>query len=60
MEADPSSEFVYSSDKRSASIGDFVRQLLEEKQFLGTVLPRIPTLASRDILAKLTSLDERR
>ncbi len=34
--------------------------LLEEKQYLGTVLPRIPTLANRDILAKLHSLDERR
>ena len=60
METDEESEFVYSSDKRCASIGDFVRQLLEEKQFLGTVLPRIPVLASRDILAKLHSLDDRR
>ena len=42
-------------------MGDFVRQLLEDKQFLGqTVLPRIPELTKRDILAKLHLLDDRR
>lgn len=60
METGSDTEFEYSSDQRVATIGDYVRQLLEDKQYLGTVLPRIPTLANRDILAKLHSLDERR
>jgi len=60
MECDSESEFQFSSDQRRATVGDFVKQLLSENQFLGTVLPRIPTLASRDILAKLQTLAERR
>ena len=62
MEDDAENKFSYSSDQqRTISIGDFVRQLLEDKQFLGqTVLPRIPTLVNRDIQAKLHFLDERR
>lgn len=51
MECDSENRFAYMSDQsRMITIGDFVRQLLEDKQFLGqTVLPRIPVLADRDI-----------
>mmetsp|Transcript_10806 Transcript_10806/g.14544 ORF Transcript_10806/g.14544 Transcript_10806/m.14544 type:complete len:96 (+) Transcript_10806:907-1194(+) len=60
MEADPATEFAYSSDQRKTTIGDFVKILLEDRQFLGAILPRIPVLANRDILAKLHFLEERR
>ena len=60
LETEPESEFAYASDQRKATMGDFTRQLLEDKQFLGTVLPRIPVLANRDILTKLHLLEERR
>ena len=61
MENDPNTSFVLSSDQRKSTIGDFVRALLEEKQYLGQImLPRIPILVNREIQAKLHILDERR
>ena len=62
METDSETEFCHAANQqRRITMGDFVRQLLEEKQFLAqTVLPRIPELTKRDILAKLHLLDERR
>ena len=62
LEVDDQTSFAFCSDKnRIVLMGDYVKMLLEDKQYVGqTVLPRIPTLANRDILAKLHSLEERR
>ena len=62
MEVDVETEFAFSSDKtRVVTMGDFVKLLLEEKSYVGqTVMPRIPTLANRDIMARLHALEERR
>ena len=35
MENDENNKFVYTSDQRITTIGEFVRNLLEDKQFLG-------------------------
>ena len=60
MEEDQGMQFTYAADGRQISIGNFVRDLLAEKQHLNTVLPRIPVLINRDILAKLHSVDSKR
>ena len=60
MEEEASTEFAYSADGRKVTVGGFTRGLLADKQFLGTVLPRIPVLLDRDIQAKLHSLDSKR
>ena len=49
MEEEVSTEFAYSSDGRKITVGEYVKGLLADKQYLGTVLPRIPVLSNRDI-----------
>ena len=49
MEEQVSTQFTYSADGRQITVGEFVRQLLADKNYLGTVLPRIPVLSNRDI-----------
>ena len=60
MDEDQGMQFTYAADGRQTTIGNFVRDLLAEKQHLNTVLPRIPVLINRDILAKLHSVDSKR
>ena len=49
MEEEVSTEFTYSAEGRKTTVGEFVRGILADTQFLGTLLPRIPVLINRDI-----------
>ena len=49
MEEEVSTEFAFSADGRKITVGEYVKGLLADKQYLGTVLPRVPVLSNREI-----------
>jgi pre-mRNA-splicing factor 38B len=56
--ADPEELYVEGADGPVSTIGRWLRGLLTEQEYHGTMLPRLPVPVARDVLAKLHESDE--
>jgi pre-mRNA-splicing factor 38B len=56
--ADPEELYVEGADGPVSTIGRWLRGLLTEQEYHGTMLPRLPVPVARDVLAKMHESDE--